>query len=588
MYKKGVCDLKELKKYCIYASSDHNAYLNLGGDLNFEKPYNGLYSIKNKMFVENIVEKVEINDESHRIANFNTLSSKLNTDECLEIADTNAFYYEYSINNIYIAKKIKFLSDSNILSIEYFVSNENNKKANIKIIPLITYKDVLAIKKSDDLKFNKEQTQNGIRIDLSVLDNNSVFLKSDLGNFKEIDNYLKNVTHELNLGNEKKETIIEDLYVPGEFDIKIKPKSEAVFRIYISNTDFNINDCILDESKSIRKKPKIKDEYVELKKLSKAVINFDNDNLTSSIPSYIDVTNMSNYLDSKSAVFAINELIKIVNSLEGQYIVFKNMKKAIDKLKNIIAIINIIDKNKDISNIYEFNLLKLWAIECINKIYESEKGITNDFEKYIRNVVVLLHKQVEENSKFLNNLEYICLAFNTFKIYENMYDNLIYTQITELLKKNISDKFYVPSVKILKSNMYEGNLYASADMIYALSLSYSIVESDMGANILDTIFKELYTPYGLRKYSKISDKNDYLIYPKYMAHFVKANLKQNGVTNVSKKIAYNLVKELLQEIDKTVLNSCKCVYHEKDIDIDKNSLDLLTTAELIRLYHMLT
>lgn len=586
MYKKSVSDIKELKDYAIYLSSDHNAYLNLGGDLNFCKPYNGLYSVKNKMFVENIALKVERDNENYKITNFNTLNSSITTDECLEIADTSVMYYEYKIHNVYIAMKIKFLSDSNILAIEYFASNENNKKVNLKIIPLVTYKDVLACKKTEDLKFNKKQLSNGVRIDLSVLDNNSVFLKSDIGIFKEIDGYLKNVTHELNTEKGTKEIIIEDLYVPGEFDVKLKPKSESVFRVYISNAEFEVNECILDEAKSIRKIPKVSEEFIELKKLTKAIIAFDNDNLTSSIPSYIDVNNLSNYLDPKNSIFAINELIKIVNAIEGQYIVFKNLKKAIDKLKKIIGMINIIGRNKETCEIYEFNLLKLWTIECINKVYEVERGVSIEFEGYIKEVISNLHKQVEESSKFLNNLEYICLSFNTFKIYENMYDSLVYSEVISLLKKNVTNKFYIPSVHILKSNMYEGKLYASADMVYSLSLSYPVLDGEIGAKVLDTIFKELYTPYGLRKYSKISDKNDFLIYPKYMAHFVKANLKQNGVTYASQKIAYNLVKELLQDIDKTVLNSCRCVYHEKGIVVDKNSLDLLTTAELIRLYYM--
>ncbi|MEG1010031.1 MAG: hypothetical protein RSF67_09520, partial [Clostridia bacterium] len=74
--------------------------------------------------------------------------------------------------------------------------------------------------------------------------------------------------------------------------------------------------------------------------------------------------------------------------------------------------------------------------------------------------------------------------------------------------------------------------------------------------------------------------------PKYMAHFVKANLRQNGVTYASQKISYNLVKELLQEIDNNISNGVKSVYHEKNIPID-TPLDMLTIAELIRVYDML-
>ena len=79
-----------------------------------------------------------------------------------------------------------------------------------------------------------------------------------------------------------------------------------------------------------------------------------------------------------------------------------------------------------------------------------------------------------------------------------------------------------------------------------------------------------------------------MIYPKYLAHFIKANLRQNGVTSASKKIAYNLVKELIMDISKKVNGGVPYVYNEKGILISDISYDLLTNAEVIRLYDMLT
>ena len=126
-------------------------------------------------------------------------------------------------------------------------------------------------------------------------------------------------------------------------------------------------------------------------------------------------------------------------------------------------------------------------------------------------------------------------------------------------------------------------------MMYALSLSYPCVyQNSIPFKLLDTIFKELYTPYGLRIFPKSSSKNKGLIYPRYMAHFVKANLRQNGVTRASQKIAYNLVRELLQDISKYENGGIKKVYHEKGIKVDNVGYDLLTNAEVIRLYDMLT
>ena len=140
----------------------------------------------------------------------------------------------------------------------------------------------------------------------------------------------------------------------------------------------------------------------------------------------------------------------------------------------------------------------------------------------------------------------------------------------------------------MKKNLNDTDPCANIEMIYTLSLSYPCIVDTMPIKLLDTIFKELYTPYGLRVVSKNSKQNSGLIYPKYMAHFVKANLSQNGVTRASQKIAYNLVKELLQDVGKYVNGGIKKVYNEKGINVDSIAYDLLTNAEMIRLYNMLT
>ena len=71
-----------------------------------------------------------------------------------------------------------------------------------------------------------------------------------------------------------------------------------------------------------------------------------------------------------------------------------------------------------------------------------------------------------------------------------------------------------------------------------------------------------------------------------MAYFIKANLRLTGITRASQKIAYNLVKELLQDVGKYVNGGTKKVYSEKGVAIDGMSYDILTNAEMVRLYHM--
>lgn len=183
--------------------------------------------------------------------------------------------------------------------------------------------------------------------------------------------------------------------------------------------------------------------------------------------------------------------------------------------------------------------------------------------------------------------------YNAIKIYQNILSNKKQEDSTtydlqEEIQDIVNHKFWIEEKRILKENLDDNEHFAKISMIYTLSLSYPVLTNEIGIKLLDTIFKELYTPYGLREYSKFSKASNGLIYPKYMAHFVKANLRQNGVTRASQKLAYNLVKELLQDISKYINGGVRKIYSEKGVLVDNLCYDILTNSELIRLYNMLT
>ena len=194
--------------------------------------------------------------------------------------------------------------------------------------------------------------------------------------------------------------------------------------------------------------------------------------------------------------------------------------------------------------------------------------------------------------EYLKNIEFVSLLFNALKIYEDMLnkkeieEKIVYVALEEL-KLKVERKFWNEEKRVLKKNLDEYEIYVNIDMLYTVSLSYPCIGDSIQFKLLDTVFKELYNPYGLREYSKNTLKNTGLIYPKYMAHFVKANLRQNGVTRASRKIAFNLVRELLLDLNKYVNCGIKKVYSEKGYNIDTLPYDLLTNAEIVRLYDML-
>ena len=341
----------------------------------------------------------------------------------------------------------------------------------------------------------------------------------------------------------------------------------------------------------------IDENFIELRELAKGINNFNLDeNLVSSLPYNKDYNkvilkvqqDINHIEDIKSDIDVFTDIVK---SIDGQYLTFNKVNLANKVLLKIRRYIKNIEALyiKDNDFIKKFMLLKLWYVESINRVLQ----IDNESLLYLDIVKDIVYQSIEYKDILLKEIKFVALVYNAIKIYENilkekgmedvnMFDQIIY--INNLIK----EKFWQEEKRILKKNLDEDELYANVDMIYTLSLSYSCLLEDMPFKLLDTIFKELYTPYGLREFSKNSKYNNGLIYPKYMAYFVKANLRQNGVTRASQKIAYNMVKELIQDIGKYVNGGVKKIYHEKGINIDSIGYDLLTNAEIIRLYDMLT
>ena len=286
----------------------------------------------------------------------------------------------------------------------------------------------------------------------------------------------------------------------------------------------------------------------------------------------------------------IEELIDIVRSVEGQYICYKKIKEAKNVVLTTYKCIREYSKLElGEEALYKLNVLKLWYIESVNRILQKEGRI----ELYMDSIKEILYNFIDGDNRinYFKTIEITTLMLNAIKIYLNILtwigDTDKQMEIQEqYFSKLIENDFWIKEKNIMKANLEDKEHFASVDMIYALSLSFPCVSGEIPNRILDTVFKELYTPFGLRSSSKFDPNYDGLIYPKYMAHFIKANLRLTGITRASQKISFNLVKELLQDVGKYVNGGTKKIYSERGIAVDSLGYDLLTNAEMVRLYHM--
>lgn len=305
-----------------------------------------------------------------------------------------------------------------------------------------------------------------------------------------------------------------------------------------------------------------------------------------SMPQVMSLSQLYNNLNDKTTSIYINELMLVIKSINGRYICLGNLYGAKNEIEHVITKIRSLKRilKEDI----EFFKLKLWLIEMINKLYiKDESLISSAMQHYIGEVVLSIKEYASKNEyDYMRDIETVVLMYNSLRVYEEIYKDPGYSLIAEDISEYIALNFWNEQKRVLKRNLDDLEISPNIEMLYAISLSYSALSRDIKIKLLDTVFRELYTPYGLRSIAKSSSSSNGLVFPKYMAHFIEANLNQNGASYSSKKIAYNLVKDLLLDIGKYVQNAVKYVYSEKGFDIDYKILDLYTTSEMIRLYSM--
>lgn len=587
-YKRGIGSIEQARKLEFCLSNNLNTYLSMSATLENKRPYHALYIKNNKVIVPNIFETIQLGNKEYKMMGMTTSTQAFSCDEYISGIDLDENTFEYDLEKLSYKKHISFIEKEDMLYVEYEITNKSSSKCKFYITPLLTYKDILSEKKANSLKFNQREVSQGQLINLSITDQENIVLKSDIAKYVPEQRYLKNVKYEYIDEDSKKEIYSDDLYIPGDFFVQIKPNETKKAVIYISDKDFSIaeyTDSDILKSMQDRKEKtqvNINEEYVELRDLAVAIDNFDmNEFLISSIPS---VTNKEGY---------INSLLDIVKSIEGQYLVLGKIKEA----KKILLIVDKkIEDLVDYEDKKQLVKLKLWYVESINRLLQKSVN-DNDIDTFfeiVKKIIQDILDDIENNEhEYMKYIDIVCLWYNALKIFEYVLkekgiDSEYIYMLAQKVQDNIMDKFWYEEKRIMKYYQDEEESIATVDMIYAISLSYQCVFDDIPIKLLDTIFKELYTPYGLRELSKNSSKNNGNIYPKYLAHFVKANLRQNGVTRASQKIAYNLVKELILDINKYVNGGVKKIYHEKGIEVGSNIYDLHTNAEVIRLYDMLT
>lgn len=607
IYKRGISKLEKLRKTEYIMASGFGTYVNSSVTGENVSPLHGLYIRQNtdnaEIYLSKMIEDYEINGKTYSVYDINTNEESISGKEYLESFDRYPLpTYTYYIEGCKIVKKYKYVSNTNILCIEYELNNNTKKTLRLNASPCVTKRNILKPKRKQEMKFSSNSSVIGPKISLSISESVNLYLKTNNMKFNSKEQYICGVNCDLELNKDNLKTFVEDLYIPGNFEANVRPGNTKTVAIYVMLEDesiegINSRDVEIDNiDEENRKLAKIDEAYFELRKLALNAYNFQ----------YIDrVSKRFVICESLPEIKESKEYIKhVICSLEGNYILlgrYKEAKKILEAMMRKLEGVNLdleeLDKVE--SNLLFIEVLNryIWLSECdIEEIQPLYIYIKKIIDGYINGEKDKDKVYLDEyNFLTVDSKKYIkinALWFNALKIYINLADkfneiDVKAYEMVEDLSQNIINEFWDEGAKVLKYEL-EDEAYSNFDMIYSQSLSYPIIKDEVSMKIMDTAFKELYTPLGMREFGVQNEKYDGYVYPHLMVHFIKANLRQMGVTRATQKLAFNLVKDLLAEMDVDTIGSVKYKYLEKNKTAYGQALSAITNAELIRMYDMLT
>ena len=450
----------------------------------------------------------------------------------------------YNVDGIEIEKTICMEYRKNISIILYKIKN-NNKKATLKLTPLLNNRDFHSV--SYNKNFYLEQNINGNLVDI-VIDNSEhhIYMNCSSGKYYKKENDLfRNMYY---IEEEKRGLSDEENHaIAGTYEIEIDPNEEKYITFACSLDEVKIDRkdgrrIIQNEKKRIKQLIEKSDLCGDSDLIKKYIIASDNfvvsrKNLLTLIagyPWFLDwgrdtfiafegILLKSKRFDvARKVLLAFTKDIKnglvpngyseyddkpLYNSVDSSLLLFEQIKKYInytndytfvkekmyEKLKNIIKNyingIDLCDNNIFLDDDY---LISAGTIKTQNTRMDAKIG---DYVVTPRN-----GKQVEINALWYNALKIMIELGTKFEESEELVNQ--YKELAENCKKSFNEKFYNPKTKCLFDVI--GDSKIRPNQLYALALSYQVIDakSNIAKQMFNTVTKKLLNNYGLKTLAK--------------------------------------------------------------------------------------
>jgi len=543
----------------------------------------------------------------------------------------------YSVHDVNIEKKVFMIYGKNSVVVLYKISNGSDK-AIFKMTPVVNFRDYHGDASKSFMRFSKNVEKSQVNITPYDLDI-SIKIKASEGNFNGIDNgWFTNM--EYSAEKERGLKSVEDHYIPGYFEIKLKPLETKIITVVASLEDIdNINGLeLLDQEQDrikglidtagynsdfVNKMVVAADSFITYRKStdSKTILagyhwftDWGRDTMIA-LPGLTLVT--KRFDDARDILYTFSKYVKnglIPNMFpdEGQEPIYNTVDAPLWYFEAVY-------KYLQYTNDYEFVKEKLYPSlkEIIERfvsgtnfsirmdsdglILAGEKGVQLTWmdAKVGDWVVTPRHgKAVEINA----------LWYNALKVMEHISEKLdlktnLYTEASKIVKDSFTKVFWNEEKECLYDvvDSQAKDAKIRPNQIFAASLSFPVLEGDKANMVVKTVWKHLYTAYGLRSLSPEDSeyKGIYIgdtlsrdsayhqgtVWSWLIGHFVKAYRRTEGYSEKSMIIAKQILEAFKDHLGDACVGSISEIFDGNEPLIPRGAVSQAWgVAEVLRSY----
>ena len=467
--------------------------------------------------------------------------------------------FSYDLGNVQVIKTVFMPQKKNAVAITYKVTNKNNSDAKVRLYPLLTcrYYHTVVYQSTIPLNFTLKSTSTQFQATFQR-PQATIICRSTDGEFKEKVNWVNHIHYrdELLRG----EADVDDCFQPGYFEVQVPANTEKEFAITCAvNHEGQQTNAISDAIGG--NIDNIKNSFnQELSQKAELLSCFHREHPDVPMTDWLnwilfaaDSFMVENETGRKSIIAGYHWFEPwgrdTFISLPGLLLVTGKYNDAKDILKTFIQYVksglipNFISDKSGIP-VYDTVDATLWYVNAVlqyvkytgdfgfvkDELWEKLQGIIENHQKgtlfgiHMDSDGLLIHgprltwmdasvgndvitprtgKAVEIQALWYNTLRIMELFANKF---EQPTLAKKYAAIANQTRQSFNEKFWNPKENCLFDVVddKESDTSIRPNQIFAISLDYTMLDNEKSQNVVETVNRELVTPYGLKTLS-ISD-----------------------------------------------------------------------------------